>query len=170
MRIEVSKDLKDRCWTFLQYHNMGQRGDFDGNREEQFVGLIGEMVVKDIFNKPMEFVSGYDGGYDFMLGDLKVDVKTMGRNVDVKDYYVNNFVGHQKDYDCDIYIFTSLNKQTSILTICGWVTKEELFNRSEFYEKGELRHRGDGSSFETKASLFEIKNGELNQINKLINK
>ena len=170
MRINVTDEIKGRCWNYLQNNTMANRGEFDGDKIKQFTGLVGEVVVGSIFGHPISFGDGFDGGYDFMIGDLKVDVKTMGRNVEPRDYYVNNFVGFQKDYDCDIYIFTSLNKKTSMLTICGWVTKEELFNRSEFYEKGEVRHRGDGSKFKTEADLYEIENSDLNSISELINK
>jgi hypothetical protein len=33
----------------------------------------------------------------------------MGRTTDVRDYYVNNFLGIQLKYNTDVYIFCSFN-------------------------------------------------------------
>ena len=58
----------------------------------------------------------------------------MGRTVDVKDYFVHNFIAFQETYNCDIYIFNSLNKKTNQLNICGWITKAELL-KMLFFKK-----------------------------------
>lgn len=168
MIIKVSEETKIMAWEFLQKNNIGNRSVGNGNMIEQFVGLIGEIEVKKLFGKPIDLIAGFDGGFDFELNGKRIDVKTMGRNVDVKDDYVNNFIGYQKHFDCDIYIFCSLNKKKNELTICGWVTKKELFEMSEMYEEGTERKRSDGTSFLTKAPLYEIKNNQLNNINKLL--
>jgi hypothetical protein len=92
----------------------------------------------------------------------------MGRNVDMKPDYVHNFIGLQKQFKCDIYIFTSLNKKKSELTVCGWVTKEELFERAEKFKKGTKRYRDDGTHTLLKATTYEIKNKNLNSIKDLL--
>jgi len=102
------------------------------------------------------------------INDLKVDVKTMGRNVDMKPDYVHNFNGLQKHFKCDLYIFTSLNKKKSEVTVCGWVTKEQLFERSEKFKKGTKRYRDDGTVTVLKCTTYEIKNKDLNPINELL--
>jgi len=38
---------------------------------------------------------------DFLINGMRVDIKTMTRRVPVRDYFVHNFVGYQKDYDVD---------------------------------------------------------------------
>ena len=91
----------------------------------------------------------------------------MGRNVDVKDYFVNNFVAHQKKFDCDIYIFCSLNKKKKELTICGFLSKKELLQKSVYIKKGDIMHRDNGTSFIMKTNNYQIKNIDLKNIENL---
>jgi hypothetical protein len=111
---------------------------------------------------------GFDGGYDLYYKGFKIDVKTMGRTVAVKSNFVNNFVSLQLKFDCDVYIFCSLNKKNNILTICGWVTKEELLDRSKYYEKGTVRVRSNNSQLILQEAIYEIENHKLNKIEDLI--
>ena len=144
---KIPDEMKRSAWEFLQHNNIGNRHTANGNKEEQYVGLLGEMVVADIFNIEHKLSKGFDGGFDFVIDGKKADVKTMGRNVDVKMNYVNNFIAFQSGFNCDLYIFCSINKNKSELTICGWVTKQELFDRATYYPKGEKRTRDNGTSF-----------------------
>ena len=166
-KYNIPKQLKNDVWTFLNENNIGNRFEGNGNKEQQFVGLVGEIMVKRLFGFDHEFKKGFDGGFDFKYKGFKIDVKTMGRNVDVKDYFVNNFVEHQIKYDCDIYIFCSLNKQSNELTICGFITKKELLNVGTLVKKGSTRYRKDGSTFKSRTAMFEIKNTDLKNIEKL---
>tara|TARA_R100000664_G_C2661158_1_gene77309 strand:+ start:48 stop:554 length:507 start_codon:yes stop_codon:yes gene_type:complete len=168
MKIFIPKKIKETCWKFLSNHTLGNRGIADGNKKEQFVGLVGEVLTKEIFGIKHKFENGFDGGFDFKYQNKKIDVKTMSRIVDIKDHYVHNFIAFQQNYNCDVYIFNSINKKTNELTICGWVTKKELKERSIFYKKGTIRKRSDGSSFKMKADTFEIKNNMLNNIKELL--
>lgn len=111
---------------------------------------------------------GFDGGYDLYYKGYKIDVKTMGRTVAVKSNFVNNFVSLQVNFDCDAYIFCSLNKTNNNLTICGWVTKEQLLDRAKYYEKGTIRVRSDNTQFVLQESTYEIENYKLNKIEELI--
>jgi hypothetical protein len=168
IKINVDTETKNKVWDFLSTNNIGNRIKANGNKEEQFVGLLGELKVKEFLNIDTKLQNGFDGGYDLIYKGKKIDVKTMGRTVDVKPYYVNNFISYQKDFDCDIYIFCSLNKKTSILTICGWVTKGELMEKAEFYDEGTIRTRTNNTTFILKAPTYEIKNDNLNDIKTLL--
>jgi hypothetical protein len=128
---------------------------------------LGEILVKKYLCVDDSFNNGFDGGFDLIFNGKRIDVKTMGRTVDVKSYYVNNFVSYQKDFNCDIYIFCSLNKLKNILTICGWVTKNELIERALFYDKGTIRKRSNNSQFTLKAPTYEIENNKLNDFREL---
>tara|TARA_R110000796_G_scaffold10042_3_gene33680 strand:- start:7613 stop:8128 length:516 start_codon:yes stop_codon:yes gene_type:complete len=170
MRITISEETKIKVWNFLKENNIANRGIADGTKQQQYIGMLGEYCVKRFFKVDTEFSKGFDGGFDLEYNDQKIDVKTMGRNVDMKPDYVHNFSGLQKHFKCDLYIFTSLNKKTSDLTICGWVTKEELFERSEKFKKGTKRYRTNGTFTLLKCTTYEIKNKDLNPINDLITK
>ena len=162
--IPISDDIKRSVWNFLKNNNIGNRGKADGNKSEQYVGLLGETVVKNYLGVDNTFSSGFDGGYDLHYNGMKIDVKTMGRTVNPKPYYVNNFIAYQSDFKCDAYIFCSINKKTSELTICGWVTKDELLDLACLYEEGAIRTRSDGTTFKMKAPTYEIKNSMLKSI------
>lgn len=164
IQIKVTPEIIDYAKNLLKKFNFGQRGVADGNYSEQLTGLIGQCTIQQLFGQPlMTGESGFDNGEDLVLNGKRIDVKTMGRTTEVRDYYVNNFIGLQKDYLTDIYIFCSLNKRTKVLTVCGWVTKDQLFERADFFKKGSKRFRSDGTYFETKADLYEIGNKKLNQ-------
>ncbi len=149
-------------------YNLGNRGYGDGNKSEQFIGILGQIVLSDFLSSTrMIGNEGFDEGIDFVINGKKVDVKTMGRTVDIRSHFVHNFIGYQMKYDTDYYIFQSYNKNKNQLSICGYVTKEELKQRSEFYEKGTIRTRDDGSTFVNKAPLYEIMQSSLNPINSI---
>ena len=86
-KIIIPNKLKTEVWEYLNENNIGNRFEFNGNKEQQFVGLVGEIIIKRLFGLDHEFKNGFDGGFDFVYKGLKIDVKTMGRNVDVKDYF-----------------------------------------------------------------------------------
>ena len=164
MIIKIDDGLKRRVWSFLKYNNVGNRSRANGNKTEQYVGLLGECVVKNHFGADSSLTNGFDGGFDFEYNGMKIDIKTMGRTVNPKPYYVNNFISYQSNFDCDAYIFCSINKKTSELTICGWITKDDLLNKACLFNEGATRQRSDGSTFDMKAPTYEIKNSMLNSI------
>ena len=164
--IKVSDVISKYATEQVKRYNFGQRGIADGNQEEQKTGIIGQSIVQDLLGLPSpDGESGFDNGVDFELNNKKIDVKTMGRTVPMRDYFVHNFIGLQKEYDVDIYIFCSLNKTNNILTICGYIRKDELDEKANFYEKGTERIRSNGSTFNTKADLYEIPQSNLRKIN-----
>ncbi len=59
---------------------MGNRHSANGNKENQLVGLLGEVLTKEVFNVKHKFTNGFDGGFDFLYKNKKVDVKTMGHH------------------------------------------------------------------------------------------
>tara|TARA_R110000822_G_scaffold252692_3_gene379324 strand:+ start:3044 stop:3553 length:510 start_codon:yes stop_codon:yes gene_type:complete len=168
MRVKITQENKMLVWNFLKENNIAQRGVGDGSKTEQYIGLLGEVTTKRLFGVDTELKPGFDGGFDFKFNGQKIDVKTMGRNVDMKPSYVHNFGALQKHFKCDVYIFTSLNKKTSELTICGWVTKKELLERGEKFKKGSKRLRDNGTYTVFKAPVYEIKDKDLNPIKDLL--
>jgi hypothetical protein len=166
MNLKIPKELKVKCWNFLKKNNLGNRLEANGNKEQQFVGLIGEIMVVNLFGLEYKFSQGFDGGFDFIYKGKRIDVKTMGRTVEPKPYFVNNFIAFQKDFNCDYYIFTSLNKKTNELTICGYLSKEDLLKKSTLYKKGTKRTRTNGTSFILKTDTYEIENFNLKKYKK----
>lgn len=149
-------------------YNFGMRGYGDGNQKEQLTGIIGQTVLADLLGlERPDGADGFDNGVDFVINGRKVDIKTMTRTVPVRDHYVHNFIVYPKKYTVEFYIFASYNIRTGVLSICGFVSKEEFLARAKFYNKGDLRYRDDGTSFPTKAPLYEIRQSDLNKVTSL---
>jgi len=170
-KIDVPELLIERLGLYLETHNLANRGKNDGSKHEQLVGLIGECTVikyltgsyPNYRDKP----DGFDGGYDIIINGNKIDVKCMGRNSYVKPHYVNNFYVIQQDHDSDTLVFTSYHKKNRVLEICGWITKDQLKERAVFYAAGSERSRADGSTFKLRGDNYEVRNDQLEDINKL---
>lgn len=148
--------------------NFGRRGIGDGNQQEQLTGIIGQTVIADLFRQTRpDGSAGFDHGVDYNICAQKIDVKTMGRTTDMRDYYVHNFIAFQIGYNVDYYIFTSLNTVKNELTICGFISKQGLKEKATFFPAGSIRTRSDRTTFRTKAPMYEIKQTDLNQVNEL---
>jgi hypothetical protein len=171
--IPIDRNIIDHCKAILRTTNFGQRGKADGNKVEQYIGIIGQSVIMDLLGMPLiESKEGFDGGIDFTYNNKTYDIKTMGRETYPQDHYVNNLIAMQSDYNVDRYIFASINKLTIELTICGWIDKQGFKDKAIFYPEGATRTRSDGTTFTTKAGLYEIKNSDLirsNSLDKFIN-
>ncbi|MCH7612512.1 MAG: hypothetical protein IIB45_04055 [Candidatus Marinimicrobia bacterium] len=164
-KIKVSNAIIDYARNLLVDHNFGNRGIADGNVHEQLTGLIGQCTIQTLFHVDLlTGAGGFDHGKDLEFAGLAIDVKTMGRTTDVKDYYVNNFIALQKDYPTDAYIFCSYFEEKKELTVCGWLPKNEMEEKANFYKKGTKRFRSDKTWFRTKADLYEIPNKHLMQV------
>ena len=50
INIHVDIETKKIVWDFLSTNNIGNRSKANGNKEEQFVGLLGELKVKELLN------------------------------------------------------------------------------------------------------------------------
>ena len=59
--------------------NFGNRGRGDGDHRMQETGILGQICLADLFGFPRPTgESGFDGGFDFIINGIKVDIKTMG--------------------------------------------------------------------------------------------
>ena len=160
--IPIDKSIADYCKRLINEVNFGQRGKADGNRIEQYIGIVSQCVIMDILGMPwMEKSEGHDGGIDFIYNQKRYDVKSMGRTCYPQPYYVNNFIEYQINNSVDRYIFCSVNKLTADLTICGWIEKADFFDKAILYPEGTIRTRADGTTFMSKAGLYELKNSSL---------
>ena len=163
----TQQDLEFAIETVNQ-KNFGQRGQFDGNRDNQITGILGEAVLYRLLKQDYPDYKNFSL-VDLQINRLTVDAKNMKRKVAMKDHYVHNFVGYQKDFKVDILLFSSWNCSgfPGTLQICGWLPKDEFLKHANFYNVGDIRTRDDGTTFTTRAPLFEIENSKLNPIDSL---
>ena len=167
IQIPVTQEAIDLCSSWLENHSMAKRGVFDGDKEKQFTGLLGESIFHHyVFGEYPKFVAGFDSGFDIIFKNNRIDVKTMRRNVFVRDYFVNNFTALQLNLKCDVLMFLSYNKKEQVMEICGWIYKSDLDTKSNLFKAGTERKRSDGTSFIIQQDTYEIPNTNLNPFRK----
>jgi len=169
---EIPHQMKIDVWEYTAINNIGNRGTFDGSREQQFVGLIGELIVKQFFGLPpvLPNVNGFDGGFDIELSTgEKFDVKTMTRNVSMKPHYEHNIVASQMTYDVDFYVFCSLNKRANELEVNGYLPKIVFLHKATKRHRGDIVERDNGTSFQLQSDSFTIENRHLHDATVLEN-
>ena len=165
-KVRVKDEILIHCQKQVDTYNFGQRYTANGNKEQQLTGIIGQCVVMEMFGQGyIDGADGFDGGTDISVNGCSIDVKTMGRNSEVRPFYVNNFIALQKNLNTDIFIFCSFHKTKKEITVCGWIPKADFLKKSSFFPKGSIRTRTDGSTFPTFADLYEIRNDMLNDVN-----
>ena len=168
----VNFEIVKTCHNYLKHNNIANRGVYDGNKEKQLVGLVGEMethkLLKGYYPDLDLKEKGFDGGYDIVHANMKIDVKTMARKVYTRDYYANNFTALQKNFNPDILLFTSINKKTNQIEFCGWIWKNDLENKAKLYKKGSVRKRGLNDSMTIVEDNYEILCSKLNRIEDLL--
>lgn len=162
IHIPIPDEVAKYSLNIVQTHNLGNRGYGDGTPNQQRIGVVGQKMIGDLLGLETSFEGGFDGGIDFTYKNKTYDVKTMGRDSYPEEYYVNNLMAVQSKYDVDRYIFCSLHKKDRVLTICGWIDKQELPYKARYYPEGTIRRRRDGTTFLTKSDLYEIQNKHLN--------
>jgi hypothetical protein len=130
----LTDNLRSYAWKQVSIKNFGNRSQgFNGTKEKQYTGILGECVVHDLLKRELPT---YDQGSviaDLVINNKKIDVKSMARNVDMQEYYVHNFVGYQKDTDCDVLLFISINKKTGVAQSLWLVTQTNFFRTSKLF-------------------------------------
>lgn len=152
----------------LKTANFGRRGEFDGNYDQQLTGILAQTIVADLIGQPRPVDNNKaDGGVDFIINGKTVDLKTMGRTVPMKETFVHNFYGSQAKFDTEVLMFSSFNKRTKVLTICGWLTKEDFMKKADHFPQGTKRYRDNGTymTVRGKAGNYEIQQALLNSLN-----
>ena len=169
IKVKIKPKIISHCKKQIDKHNFGNRSKDNGNRNQQYIGIIGECVIKDMFElKYIDGSSGFDGGVDLRYKGKRYDVKTMSRTTDVKDYYTNNLLKSQMDYDVDGYIFCSINTNKKELTVCGWIKKEDAIKHRKLNPKGMIMQQGKGKGEPLDADWYEIDNKYLNFVNSVV--
>ena len=164
--IKITDYMIDYSKNLVLNKNYGRRGKFDGTTRQQFIGVLSENYIRYILDLPlMKLEDDFDGGYDLIWNDMKVDVKSMERKGFPKPHYVNNVLASQMSYQAEAFIFCSVNVPKKVLTICGWITKEDFKDKAKLYTQESGRRRDDGTIMSLKADNWEIENRYLNPFN-----
>lgn len=115
-----------------------------------FIGAIGEIVIRDQYNGILE--NTYD--YDLIIKGQKIEVKTKMFSVGYtpQESWNISVEAHNTRQKCDRYCFTLISADYSVMYLCGWITKERFYKEAKLYEKGDRVPIQDGSGRTWKAS------------------
>lgn len=145
--------------------NFGRRGFDDGSKLQQLHGIISQNSMALAFGFPFVKISDtWDGGFDFKIGNEKIDVKTRSCITTAKSHYETLVVSDQIRYDVQIYLFTSYNFKANQLTVCGWLPKDLFLSRSRMYKRGEKILNDSGKTFLCKLNTHQIYYYQLNKV------
>jgi len=160
----IKPEQKQYAWKLVNESNMANRGRFDGDKEKQYTGMLGEVCFADGMGQPRPRPgNGPDNGIDFIIKGIKIDIKTMGRTSYPTLKFVNNLVMEQTAYQTDLYVFASIHKKTGKITFCGCLPKDDL-QKSWIHTRGKVRTRADGTEFALHIDTYEIQNRELGSV------
>lgn len=115
-----------------------------------FIGALGEIVIRDQYNGILE--NTYD--YDIIIKGKKIEIKTKMFSVGYKpqDFWNISVEAHNDRQKCDRYCFTLIPANYSVMYLCGWITKERFYKDAKQFKKGEPVPIQDGSGRTWKAS------------------
>ena len=128
----------------------GRHGNLSKSSEQSHTdGLYGEIAIAKYLGIELDaeiYDDHGDAGYDFIIGDLKADVKTAVSGAAYMNPWLKVPAQYKKDQkkidNCDIFIACYYNSRKSLAYIQGWVTKETLMNREK--ERIKLNKGGFG--------------------------
>ena len=96
----VPEEQRARIWKYLGRHNLANRGRFDGSRKDQYIGLLGEYVVRQYLGIDVEEYrskEGFDDGVDIVANNgMTIDVKTISTRSAVRPHFQVNIAATQK--------------------------------------------------------------------------
>jgi hypothetical protein len=164
IEVQPTEEQSKWCREYLSRNNLGNRGEFDGDKFQQFFGLLAQVIIVDRYGlpRPAERQES-DGGYDVTIDGTRYDVKCRKVNCPYRPHYPHNLKASQVAYDCDGYIFTAYNTRDGVFTICGAIKKEDFLRLAQYFKEGEKRLRDDGKYMIVKGTggMYELENKYL---------
>lgn len=142
IRVKVPEQVKIQATGWLSNNQMGQRRVNNGSPAKQLTGLLAEASVEfvtmgawpDYSAKPDS--QGFDGGWDIVLGGMRLDVKCLVSTGWVKDSYSASMFSMQANYDNDGYVFCSYNKYKLTYEVVGWIDKSAFLQKARIDKAG----------------------------------
>jgi len=165
--IQIHEQTIIDATVYVDKKKIGNRKSFNGNRKNQVVGICAEFMIADLLGLERPKGDGFDGGWDIQIGNKLIDIKTVGRTSKAKPEHWNNVIGQQIEYKNTHYLFCALNTYNRLLTICGFITKEDFLAKATYNKEGDVIIRSDGSELTLGAPNYGIQNKDLIQINSI---
>jgi len=131
-------------------------------------GFVGEeCTYSHLLQKFVDIKKERTYDYDLLLNNkLRIDVKTKTTSAIPKPEYDCSVASYNPKQKCDAYMFCRVHLDLKTAWILGWLTKDEFFNKAEYWEKGRI---DPTNGYTVKADCYNVKIGELNPIEELTN-
>lgn len=157
--IKITDDMKDRAkakYNKIKIDTTKDKREFASEGKRLFYGYLGEIVVMDYYG--VGDIDDYE--YDIIIGESKVDVKTISCKFKPPVNYLAAVNSCEADgehrQEADSYIFVRIREDCEIAWIVGHIECERFFDLSTFVKKGETV---DGIKFEkANSNVLRIEN------------
>jgi len=134
------EDIKRRTDDKNQRLNFN---NYNENIDTRWVGKMGELAFKRFLERNGVKYEYHESDYqkdewDFTVGKLKIDVKTVGAKAIPKDWYACNVTGRQydkimrEDNQINTLVFCRFVIPTNTAVILGWLKKDEFRQLAKF--------------------------------------
>ena len=129
---------------------------FGGEFKHKYHGFLTQTIMADLLGVPRP-IPGNDGGHDFVVGGVSVDLKTIVGTVPRKSTWPHNLALVQyRKHDVDVYMLASINSEDGIVAFDGYIPKREIKVDEWLFVKGTKRPQANGKSMTTTCDTIEI--------------
>lgn len=156
IEVDITASMRNRAKYYArklgQLHNSITKGE--GNT----AGYLGEFAYLETFSGTW---TKDDRDYDLITSnDLYADVKTKRCKSKPKLNYECSVANYNAQQDCDIYIFTRVQKDYTKCWLLGWMETEKYFDLSVFLKEGEI---DPSNGWKVRCDCYNLSISDLNE-------
>jgi len=142
--------------------DMGRLNNSITRGQGNIAGFLGEFAFVDFVKtlKPHHNIiidNSYD--YDIIYQNITGDVKTKRTNYPGLLNYEASISNYNPNQKCDIYIFVRVMNDQTKAYICGWIPKQEYFEKARFMKEGDY---DPSNNWYCKGDCYNLSYSELN--------
>jgi len=144
--------------------------DTETTEDQRFYGILGEVVICDILGIQWPKYEGPDGGWDLIINDRKIDVKTKQTSMaNISNNFEHHVMSYQVDkYDPDFYLFCVSKDDYKTkgywVIICGIIRKTDFLDKSKRARSQQEDMGSEKNPRSAKYDTYQITQGHLNPI------
>lgn len=168
IKVPVTDEIEEYAKKITASKNFGVRAaGFNGNREKQTTGIMGELAVYKILDKPFPDYEEFSFG-DIDINGKQIDIKTRrSSNSYMRPDWKHNLVKHQLTHLVEVVLFINYNAGQRTMEIDGWLTKEDIVKNLDLWSKakGQSSVRDDGTRLKMLTNNIEVPTEAVNKLN-----
>jgi|TARA_B110000285_G_scaffold36910_1_gene39985 hypothetical protein len=168
IKVPVTDEIEEYAKKITASKNFGVRAaGFNGNREKQTTGIMGELAVYKLLDKPFPDYEEFSFG-DIDINGKQIDIKTRrSSNSYMRPGWPHNLVKHQLTHLVEVVLFLNYNAGQRTMEIDGWLTKEDIIKNLDLWSKakGQSSVRDDGTRLKMLTNNIEVPTEAVNKLN-----